>query len=185
MSFSPIGKMQTINDSFAIGFNGTANVNLTLNTIRFDNSGNGGDWNRFHIGDYVKYTSITGAPITPLANNTNYFIATSNSSQVSLALTSNLAVINLTDSGSDDLDHALTLVATPMRYNEKVRIVNVDETASSLIKLYQSNGFNHASFTIANSTVEEAVTIVKTPKQLIGATGGEVYATPVRTFLGE
>jgi hypothetical protein len=183
MSFSPIGKMQTINDAFEIGFNGST-ANLTLNTLIFDNSGNGGDWNRFHIGDYVQYTSTTGGAITPLANNGYYFIATSNSSTVSLALTSNLAVINLTDSGSDDLDHALTLVATPMRYNEKIRITNVGDT-SSVINLYQSNGFNYASFTVANSAVDESVTIVKTPKQLIGATGGEVYATPVRTFLGE
>jgi hypothetical protein len=182
MSFSPIGKLQTLNDNFSLNFNGSA-ANLTLNTLMFDNSGDNG-WNRFHIGDYVQYTSTTGAAVTPLANNGYYFIATSNSSQVSLALTSALAVINLTVVGSGDSDHALTLVATPMRYNEKVRIINVGDT-SSVINLYQSNGFNYASFTVANSTVEQAVTVVKTSKQLIGADGGEVYATPVRTYLGE
>jgi len=181
MSFSPIGKMQTINDNFMIQFNGYDHVNLTLNTLLFDNSG---DWNRFHVGDYVLYKSTTGAGIGGLANNTHYFIATSNSSQVSLSLTSNLEVINIFAAGSDDSDHSLTLVATPMRYNEKVRITNVD-SATSLIKLYQSNGFNYASFTIANSQSADSTTIVKTPKQLIGATGGEVYATPVRTYLGE
>jgi hypothetical protein len=184
MSFSLIGKMQTINDNFEIGFNGNDNVNLSLNTLIFDNSGNGGDWYRFHIGDYVLYKSTSGAGIGGLANNTHYFIATSNSSQVSLSLTSDLEVINIFAVGSDDLNHSLTLVATPMRYNEKIRITNVD-SATSLIKLYQSNGFNYASFTVANSTVYEAITIVKTPNQLIGATGGEVYATPVRTYQGE
>lgn len=93
----------TIAAPTAVTFNGSTAPNLTDNVIAIATANS-----KFLVGDRVTYKSTTGTVITPLANNTQYYISFSNTTSVALSTTNGGANIDLTVAGSADTAHSLT-----------------------------------------------------------------------------
>jgi hypothetical protein len=87
----------------AVTFNGTSAVNVSENSIAIPYANS-----KFSVGDKVLYRSVTGAPITGLANNTYYYISFANVSKIALKETySSTSNIDITVVGSSDTGHSL------------------------------------------------------------------------------
>ena len=86
----------------AVTFNGTSAVSISTNGITLASANS-----KFLAGDRVLYKSVTGAPITPLANNAYYYIQGANTTAVLLSATSGGAIIDITVVGSNDTGHSL------------------------------------------------------------------------------
>jgi hypothetical protein len=86
----------------AVTFNGTSAVSISTNGITLASANS-----KFLAGDKVLYKSVTGAPITPLANNAYYYIQGANTTAVILSATRGGAIIDITVVGSNDTGHSL------------------------------------------------------------------------------
>jgi len=86
----------------AVTFNGTSAVSISTNGITLASANS-----KFLAGDKVLYKSVTGAPITPLANNAYYYIQGANTTAVLLSATRGGAIIDITVVGSNDTGHSL------------------------------------------------------------------------------
>ena len=86
----------------AVTFNGVSGISLADDSIIISTANS-----KFLAGDRVLYKSTTGAVITPLANNTYYYIQGANTTAVLLSTTVGGSPIDFTANGSNDTGHSL------------------------------------------------------------------------------
>jgi len=130
-----------------VTFNGNTSVSNTDDFISISN-------NVFQNNDFVKYLVATGnTVVSGLANNTDYFIVSSNSTGVKLSSTLNGSAINLT-AGVSETGHSITgNTATAVVVVDTIKTSNaygvVFAANDSVVKLTNAYGF----FVTGNSSV--------------------------------
>jgi hypothetical protein len=149
-----------------ITFNGNTSVSNTNDFISISN-------NVFQNNDYVKYLVAAGnTAVSGLANNTDYFIVSANSTGVKLSSTLNGSAINLT-AGVSQTGHSLTgNTATVVVVVDNIKTSNANGIVfaanDSVVKLTNAYGFFITGNTSTNLLVGKtsgAIAVVDTSTQ--------------------
>lgn len=145
---------------------GTFNANTNVETTGFINLGT----NLFVDGEQVTYTTSAGnTVIGGLANNTNYFVVSSNASGVFLATSYGGANIGLTK-GATESGHNLTSVArTKITLSANATSGNSTSQSSQYLQFFtatmsfnaaaNTSNANRSSYIVKNSDHYETVTV--------------------------